>query len=86
MDPGSADNHFGLAIVYQRTSADKLAEKELLEAVEIDSGHLEARLHLGLLYAETGDLEKARDQLRRILEVDPTNTMALESLEILEKE
>ena len=64
INPYSADNHYGLAIAYQISAADKLAEKEFLKALEIDQAHLDARLHLSLLYADMGELQKAGEQPR----------------------
>ena len=82
----SADNHFGLAMAYQRGFADKLAEKEFLGALKIDSGHVDARLGLSMLYADRGNFRKAGEQLRKILEIEPTHNMAREFLESIEKE
>ena len=86
INPDSADNHFGLAIAYQRSVADKLAEREFLEAIKIDPAHVDARLYLSLLYADMGELQKACGQLRKILELEPTHRRAREFLERIEKE
>lgn len=47
---------------------------------------MDARLYLSMLYADMGDLQKARAQLRKILEIDPTNGIARQFLERIEKE
>jgi hypothetical protein len=39
-----------------------------------------------MLYADMGDLQKACDQLRKIIEIDPTDRIAREFLERIEKE
>ncbi len=85
--PDSADNHFGLAMAYYRSNLDdRIAEKEFLEAIRIDPGHLDARLYLSLLYTDMGQLKMAAAQLRKILELDPINERALMFLEAIEKE
>jgi len=67
INPNSADNHFGLALAYQRSVADTLAEEEFLKAINIDPAHVDSRLYLSLLYADMGDMQKAGEQLRKIL-------------------
>jgi len=82
----SAHAHFGVALAYQRGLADIRAEEEFLTTLEIDPGHIDARLYLSLLYADRGELQKACEQLRRILEINPTNRGAREFLERIERE
>jgi len=57
-----------------------------LKAIEIDPTHLDSRLHLSLLYADMGDMQKACNQLRKILEINPTHRGAHEFLKRIEKE
>jgi len=86
MNPRSADSYFGLALVYQRIErAHESAEEALQKAIEIEPGFLDARLNLSLFYVDTGRPEKAREQLRRILEIDPAHGMARDLLEKIEK-
>lgn len=87
LHPRSADNYLGLGMVYQRGgSRDELAEKAFLKALEIDPGLKEARLYLSLLYVDMGELRKAADQLRTVLDLNPVDPMARELLEKIEKE
>ena len=61
VDPDNAENHFGLAMAYyQRGITDKTAEEEFLKAIKIDPGHLDARLYLGILYADMGELKNEK--------------------------
>jgi len=73
-------------MAYQKSAADKLAEHEFLKAIEIDPGHVDARLLLSLLYADCGELQKTAEQLRKVLEIDPTNARARKFLKRIEKE
>lgn len=87
ISPDSGDNHFGLAMAYyQRGIADKMAEEEFLKAIKIDPGHADARLYLSMLYADMGEMKKATEQLRKILEMDPTHRRAREFLKKIEIE
>lgn len=86
IDAGSADNHFGLAVALQINSDDNLAEAAFLRAINIDPRHLEARLHLSMLYVDLGQRQKALEQLRKILEIDPTHSMARQFLKNIESE
>ena len=87
INPDSADNHYGLAMAYYQSGlADKLAEEEFLKAIKIDPGHVDARLYLSILYADIGELQRAEDQLRKILEIDSTHRSARELLERIEHE
>ena len=87
INPDSADNHFGLALAYHKKGvADTLAEKEFLKAIKIDPEHVDARLYLSMLYTDMGALQKACEQLRKILEIDPTHRGAHEFLKRIEKE
>jgi tetratricopeptide (TPR) repeat protein len=86
INPNSADGHFGLGLCYQRMVADDMAEREFLKTLAIDSNHADARLHLSMLYADRGELQKAGEQLKKILETDPTNERAREFLRSIERE
>ena len=86
-NPVSLDSHFGLAMAYyQRGFQDKLAEEEFLKVIDIDPIYLDARLYLSILYADRGEMQKACNQLREILKIDPTNTRVRGLLERIEKE
>ena len=86
-NPVSSDSHFGLAMAYyQRGFQDKLAEEEFLKVINIDPTYLDARLYLSILYADRGEMQKACNQLREILKIDPSNTRVRGMLERIEKE
>jgi tetratricopeptide (TPR) repeat protein len=85
--PNNANNYFGLAMAYQKNGhADELAEEAFLKAIELDPELLDARLFLSMLYADKGELPRAADQLRKILETDPSHPMARQFLERIEAE
>jgi Tfp pilus assembly protein PilF len=73
-------------LTYQRRLTDERAEAEFLKAIEIDPEHIDARLYLSLLYADMGELQKAIQQLRTILEIDPNNAGARDFLKKIQKE
>ena len=80
-NPGSADNYFGLGRSYQKRLEYIPAEKELLKAVHLAPEDIVFREYLGLFYEETGQLQKAAEQDRIILEIDPEYEGARERLE-----
>jgi tetratricopeptide (TPR) repeat protein len=87
VNPETSDSHFGLAMAYyQKGTADKLAEEEFLKTIDIEPIHVDARLYLSMLYAERGEIQKACQQLRETLMIDPTNERARLLLEKIEKE
>ena len=82
INPNSSDNHFGLAMAYYQSGiADKSAEEEFLKAIKLDPEDLDARLYLSILYVDMGELQEASEQLRKILQSDPTHRRARELLE-----
>ena len=86
-NPGSADNYFGLAMAYQGIEkAYEFAEEAFLKAIKIDPGFIDARLYLSVLYAETGQIQRAQDQIRKILDIDPNHREARELLQKMETE
>jgi tetratricopeptide (TPR) repeat protein len=86
LDPDHADNYFGLGLAHQKNADFKLAETAYLKAIKRNPDDMETRLLLGLLYADMGEESKAREQVAKILEKDPTHLRALEILKKLEKE
>jgi len=86
INPNSADNHFELAMAYyQKGIANETAEYEFLTVIKIDPGHVDARFYLSMLYADMGELKKAAEQLHELIEIEPANARARESLERIEK-
>lgn len=53
---------------------------ELKERLDANPADNEARIELGVLYAENGDLEKAKEEFLKVLELDPQNVWALNNL------
>src|SRR5262249_39558844 len=56
---------------------ERVAEKELLEAVKEDPAHVEAHYLLGTLYRRRGPSTPAAPMFRRALEIDPTHRASL---------
>jgi tetratricopeptide (TPR) repeat protein len=83
LNPRSADNHFGLAMAYQRLFDHAGCQRELLTAVRLAPDVLEFREYLGLYYEETGRLDLAVEQFRAIVARDPRRDGAREHLAYL---
>ena len=64
----------------------KFAVEKYLKAISIDPKHLDARLNLSILYTDMGEFQKACNQLEKILEIEPDNKIARETLNSIKKE
>ena len=80
-NPGNADNYFGLGRSHQKRLEYSPAEKELLKAVRLAPREVFFREYLASFYEEIGQFQKAAEQYRIILEIDPEYEGALERLE-----
>ena len=85
LNPGNADNHFGLGMAYQKFFEYDKAEIEFLKAIDLATDVPEFREYLGRFYEDAGELEKAEEQYRQILQIAPTYEGASEYLEHLER-
>jgi Tfp pilus assembly protein PilF len=85
LNPGNADNHFGLGLAYQNIFEYDKAENEFLKAIHLASDVPEFREYLGRFYEDVGELEKAEEQYRQIIQMAPTYEGANEYLEHIEK-
>ena len=73
-------------MAYQKKSEYDAARKEFVTAIQIAPDVLAFREYLGLFYEETGHLDQAAEQFRKILERDPQYDGAREHLEHLERQ
>jgi len=84
LNPNLPDNYLGLGLAYSRTpGGDELAEEAFLKAISMDPGFLYARLCLGRFYAGRKKVGEAKEQLYKILEIDPENSDARDLLKEL---
>jgi len=84
-NPNSVQTHLALAMAYQTVSARDLAEKECVETLRLDPKNLDARFLLAMLCLDRNEFEKASEQLRQILAIDPTHAGAIRYLEEIER-
>ncbi len=73
VNPGNADNYFGLGLIDQAMGQDDQAEVAWLKAVALDGHHIEAHLALARLFLDQSRWGEARDHLDRVLADDPDN-------------
>lgn len=78
--PGHTPVLMNLARLEEEKGQFDEAAKHLTEIVDQDSGNLEARLELGKVLFQRGDVQGALKQTRAILEVQPRNPDALYNL------
>jgi Flp pilus assembly protein TadD len=74
-DPDSADSHYNYALVLGRAG-----ESELLEAIALQPDHIEARMQLGLLLMNRGDLAGAAKNYEEVLRKQPDSAEASNNL------
>lgn len=77
---------FNLAICLGDLGRYEEAEKILFDVIENDASILQSYDSLGFIYYKKGDFKKAKKQYKKILELDPSNAKAKNSLEILKRE
>ncbi len=77
---------FNIAIALGDLNRYDEAEKILQEVIKNDASILGSYDSLGYIYYKKGDFNKARKQYNKVLELDPENRRAKNSLEILKKE
>ncbi len=77
---------FNLAICLGDLGRYDEAEKILFDVIENDASILQSYDSLGFIYYKKGDFKKARKQYKKILELDPNNAKAKNSLEVLKRE
>jgi lipoprotein NlpI len=53
---------------------------EFRHALTINPQYVEARTNLALTLRTAGKLDQSKDEFKRVLELDPTNTVALSHL------
>jgi len=82
--PTDAKLYYNLALTHARIGESDEAIKTLEKTIELKPNYRNARLALGLLYADRGEKEKARAELEYILEkIDPEDKLVRQQLEEL---
>jgi len=77
---------FNLAICLGDLQRYDEAEQILQEVINKDASIVESYNSLGFIYYKKGDFIKAKENFQKILELEPNNGKAKNSLEILERE
>jgi tetratricopeptide (TPR) repeat protein len=73
LNPGNAENHFGLGYIARLAGQGPRAVKALETAIDLSEDHLDARNLLAVIYLDQGLLEQAKTQLQEIQRRDPGN-------------
>ncbi len=77
LNPGNAENHFGLGYIAHLAGYNDRAVKALQKAVDLTADHLDARNLLARVYLDQGRLDEAKKQLQEIRRREPDNQEAL---------
>lgn len=79
--PGNYGAHYNLGILAMREGRMEEAGRELQAAARADSGSAQAHAALGSLYAAQGESNRARDEFRQALAIDPHDEASRKALE-----
>ena len=79
-DPGNAEAHANLGVVYERLGRGDLAEAMFRKALELQPDHAEAHLNLGLKQAEAGLFMDALASIGEAVRLAPDHAAARKSL------
>lgn len=80
-----ADMHFNLGAAYLNSGQISLGQKNLESAVTINPDHFLAHFHLGRVYSNLKNFERARIQFAEALRLQPHDTNVLNELKRLPK-
>jgi len=83
-NPGYTSGHVVRGKCYYDSGMPKEAKACFERVLEMDPNNLVALKYLGILAAEAGDAEAARERFRHILALDPENRDIVDQLEAIE--
>jgi Flp pilus assembly protein TadD len=81
IDPGNAQAHYFTGVAHRLRDRSGDAIRAFERALIVQSDFAEAHGNLGIIYYEQGDLPRAESCLRRALELNPSDSIAKESLD-----
>jgi len=82
--PDEAASYDLLGWAYLAADLPVTAELNLLQSLALDENYASAYLHLGMVYLETNEMEKARAHLLRARELDPHGAQGQAAAKLLE--
>ena len=81
--PENYGAHYNLGMLAMREGRMEEAGRELRAAAYADSGSAQAHTALGSLYRAQGDLNRAKDEFRQALAIDPHDETSRKALELI---
>lgn len=84
-NPRLWQSYQNISIIYYEQEKFEKAKEYIGKGVAIDAKNPNLVLIQGLIYVKTNEKDKARELLLQILQIDPTNQLAKQGLEELEK-
>ena len=77
--------YFNLGMAYGESNRPELATRAFLTGLEINPESLDNRFGLAMAYHDMGDSQKAVEEIKKILNIDPSYSPAREWLERIKK-
>ena len=77
LSPKDADYQFWAGVAYGQNGKKDLEFKSYQRALELEATHVEALTYQGHVYLERSEYQKALDNYKKVLELDPDNPSAL---------
>ena len=85
VDLGRASLHYNIGNQHQKLGSIQSAIDSWRSALEVDSKHFNARRNLVIGYYQSGSVEAARKEARRLVELDPGGTFGQWAREALQR-
>lgn len=84
INPTMWEVHDNLAGLYTAQKNYDLAIRHELLAIRYSNGNIDLYLHLGIIYTQMGDKEKAKEAFETVLKFNPTNVQVTELLQAVD--
>lgn len=82
--PTNPDVLVDQGVCYFSLSDYENAKRVMTKALEFDKNHVFANFNLGIVNINAGDVDKGKEWLRKVIELDPNSQMAQQAKEIID--
>ena len=72
-------------LFYRKLNKNELAISAISKGIELRPEYANAHYNLGIIYAEEGQFDKAKEKCQNVLQIDPDDQEAQNAINILDK-